>query len=81
MDALTHTILTIWDFLYNFLVIGVLGYLAKRWIADKIVEKWIEWKTKTPRTLAIWEHFDHRHGAENILDCSEGRCTVLQNAS
>jgi len=65
-------------FLYDFLIIGVLGYLAKKWVADRVAEKWNTWKNSTPRTLAIWEHYNHKHDQDEVLDCDQGRCTVFK---
>lgn len=72
---------TLWNHIYDFLVVGVLGYLAKKWIADQLVKKWHEWKTQTPRNLAIWEHYSQGHVTEDVLDCDSGRCTVFKTYS
>lgn len=79
-----EALLKIWEFIYNFLVIGVLGYIAKRWIADKLVEKGKVWINKNERTIAIWRHYDSRakhagHDSESVLDCDDQRCIVFKS--
>lgn len=64
--------------IYDFFVVGVLGYLAKKWLADKLVKKWHEWKTQTPRNLAIWEHYSTGHAHDDVLDCDQERCQVFK---
>jgi len=67
-----------WGFLYDFLIIGVLGYLAKKWVADRVLEKLEAWKNSTPRTLAIWDHYAGKHEHEDVLDCEHEKCQVFK---
>lgn len=75
MDELSKA----WEFLYNFFFIGVIGYLARKWIAEKIMKLWVN---KSERTIAIWQHYLARvqgesHQHDDVLDCHDNRCRVF----
>jgi hypothetical protein len=72
---------TIFSFLINageFVLFTVIAkMIIGRWIAEKILQ-WL--KNKNERNAAIWEHFEHNHPAESVLDCNLGKCQVFQDA-
>lgn len=77
------TLLKLWDFLYQFFFIGVLGYMAKKWIADKLMKKGKVWINKNERNIAIWAHYQARagnkgHDTDSVLDCDDQRCMVFK---
>lgn len=74
-----ETLQNTWEFIYNFFFIGVIGYLARKWIAEKIMKLWVN---KSERTIAIWTHYQSRikgqgHESESVLDCHDQRCKVF----
>lgn len=69
----------VWDFTYNFLVIGIIGYLVRKWLAEKVMKLWVN---KSERTIAIWTHHMSRakgegHDHVDVLDCHDQRCKVF----
>lgn len=75
---------TVGEFIYNFLVVGVIGYIAKRWVADKLMEKGKIWINKNERNIAIWTHYNakaagHGHDTDSVLDCDDQRCIVFKS--
>lgn len=75
---------SIWHIIYQFFFIGVLGYIAKKWLADRVLERGKIWINKNERNIAIWAHYDHRargdgHGTDSVLDCDDQRCIVFKH--
>lgn len=67
------------DFAYNWFFLGVVGYIIKKWLADKIMKLWVN---KSERTIAIWQHYNQRakgegHDHVDVLDCHDQKCRVF----